>query len=1017
MDGIYYKDEKLGRNSVFKPFQDSIIRSSMTEFIRFCSTQNKTQYPSYEEFHQFSINDFRTFWRLFLEWSEMLRDGNLEPVCAQDLCEHATFFPNVRLNYAENLLRDDCFDDTQTALIAYHASGDREELSRGQLRDRVARLAGALTNLGISPGDHVVAVVHNNLGAIVAALAAAALGATVSTAAPEMGVSSILARFRQLAPVLLLADTRVAAGAAPLPLHERVADMARELPSLKGLVVLDDGPLPSTPSVPVRRLTELLANAPEPAAFTWPRFPFNHPLFILFSSGTTGKPKCIMHGAGGTLLEHLKEHRLHGDLRPTDTLFFHTSASWMMWNWQLSALACGAKIIVYDGPVTGPETLWRIVADHKVTVFGTSPPYLQLCQDFGYRPATEHDLSALRAVLSTGSILYDHQYDWVLKNVGPLPLQSISGGTDIIGCFVLGNPNLPVYRGEAQCRSLGLDVQAVKGMGDVSPALIGELVCRNPFPSRPLGFHGDVDGERFHRAYFSQNPGLWTHGDLIEFTAEGSARLHGRSDGVLNINGFRIGPAEIYRILQGIPGIREALAIEQRVPGGASQTRFVLLVVLREPGTLDRDLALAIRRKLAQDGSAAHVPALIAEVPELPVTHSGKRSERAASDALNGAVVGNAEALRNPDCLEVIRRQVALAEAKLANVDEGAGTAEQQLRAMWEELLGISPVEADDNFFDLGGNSLLAVRLFMEIRNRFGVDMPPATLFRAPTFKALVQAVACGAEEPFSPLVPLRAGRGRPLFLVHGLRGDVLEFRALVSRLGGDRPVYGIQARGLDPRQSPQDRVEDMAAYYVEHLRRLQPDGPYTLAGYSFGGLVAYEMARMLREADQEIDFLGLLDTYVHEGCLSPVGRQWFHVVRPLNGAWRKARLALGLERPDRPFPHNTMPLMEQQGRLSEEAFAAYRPKCYAGRVTFFRATTRYTWLCNPLPVWHRAVCGDVTVIDVPCGHLDMIQAPYFALLAELLTDSVSLRPARSAAALDGPGFWRITPQPGATAV
>ncbi|HWO46828.1 MAG TPA: AMP-binding protein, partial [Solirubrobacterales bacterium] len=353
---------------------------------------------------------------------------------------------------------------------------------------------------------------------------------------------------------------------------------------------------------------------PEPLPEGWERFPFNHPLFILFTSGTTGPPKCIVHGAGGTLLEHLKEHRLHGDLRPADTLFFQTSAAWMMWNWQLSALACGARIVVYDGPIAEPGTLWRIVAEEDVSVFGTSPPYLQLCQDSGYSPRRADPPRALRSVLSTGSVLRDWQYDWVAEEVGPVKLQSISGGTDIIGCFVLGHPDLAVKRGTIQCRSLGLDVQALASEATPSGSDIGELVCRNPFPSRPLGFLGDGDRSRFHDAYFSQNEGVWTHGDLIEFDGDGRARIHGRSDGVLNIQGVRIGPSEIYQALREVPEVVEAMAVEQRRPEGA---RLVLLAVLREGADLDADLGKRIRETIAGQTTPLHVPELVVGVAEM----------------------------------------------------------------------------------------------------------------------------------------------------------------------------------------------------------------------------------------------------------------------------------------------------------------------------------------------------------------------------------------------------------------
>ena len=381
--------------------------------------------------------------------------------------------------------------------------------------------------------------------------------------------------------------------------------------------------------------------------------PFNHPLFVLFSSGTTGRPKGIVHGAGGTLLEHVKEHRLHTDLRAGDLLFYQTSLAWMMWNWQLSALASGAGILCYDGAVTSPDALWRIVASERVTVFGTSPAYLQLCEELHYSPAVSLDLTALRAVLSTGSILHDHQYDWVREHVGDLPLQSISGGTDIVGCFVLGNPNLPVERGTIQCRSLGLDVRARPATSTPDCDGIGELVCCNPFPSRPLGFVADPDGARFHDAYFAANPGMWTHGDLTEIDDLGRIRMHGRSDGVLNVNGVRIGPAEIYRVLSEIAEVHEAMAVQQDLPSGS---RVVLFVVLRAPARLDAALVVRLRRELARRASPLHVPKVIVEVDELPRTHSGKLSERAARDAVNDVPVVNAGALANPWSLDGLRR-------------------------------------------------------------------------------------------------------------------------------------------------------------------------------------------------------------------------------------------------------------------------------------------------------------------------------------------------------------------------
>jgi acetoacetyl-CoA synthetase len=386
-------------------------------------------------------------------------------------------------------------------------------------------------------------------------------------------------------------------------------------------------------------------------------FPFDHPLYVMFSSGTTGLPKCIVHGAGGTLLEHLKEHRLHCDARPGDVLLFQTTSGWMMWQWMVSALGAGAEIVLYDGSPShpSPDQLLRVIDESGVTLFGTNPTYLQFLRDSGIVPRDRFSFAAVRGILSTGSVLADALYDWTRDAFKAVPLQSISGGTDIIGCFVLGNPMLPVYRGESQCVSLGLDVR-VLAEGRLSAQGRGELVCCRPFPSRPVGFLNDPDGSRFHQAYFSQNPGLWTHGDHIELTPRGTARVLGRSDSTLNVRGIRIGPAEIYSVVQQIPGVRQMLAVEQRdgrEPGGS---RIVLLLVLEDGTELDRALSLRIKKELATRASANHVPGLILAVPELPTTFSGKISERAARDALNGDPVTNRSALRNPVAVEHLER-------------------------------------------------------------------------------------------------------------------------------------------------------------------------------------------------------------------------------------------------------------------------------------------------------------------------------------------------------------------------
>lgn len=965
-----------------------------------CGERTGRSFSTPQDFHSFSVAEFRRFWSLFLEWAEPLYSGDPDPVCTSDRCEQAAFFPDLSLSYAENLLEPRSpEDDEKVAVVARHGDGSRQTVKRRELRERVRRLAAHLRELGVERDDRVVAIAANSSEAIVGALAAATLGATFSSAAPEMGAAAILSRFEQLAPKLLLADLS----------SDSVGPVIASLPTLEAVVALDSDPAPEDIEVPLHRLDDLLASpAAEPLPEGWERFPFNHPLFILFTSGTTGAPKCIVHGAGGTLLEHLKEHRLHGDLRPVDTLFFQTSAAWMMWNWQLSALACGARIVVYDGPIAEPGTLWKIVAEEEVSVFGTSPPYLQLCQDSGYSPRRDAPAPALRSVLSTGSVLRDWQFDWVTKEVGSVKLQSISGGTDIIGCFALGHPDLPVRRGMLQCRSLGLDVQALATESTPSDSGIGELICRNPFPSRPLGFLGDPDGSRFHDAYFAQNEGVWTHGDLIEFDADGQARIHGRSDGVLNIQGVRIGPSEIYQALREVPEVQEAMAVEQRREGEA---RLVLLVVLREGADLDSELSLRIRRTIGRQTTSLHVPELVVAVEQLPVTHSGKRSEKAGRAAVEGTSAANQKALANPESLAQIRQAVAEVEAALAQRELDSWSADaataDKVRAIWESVLGAEGIGDGDDFFALGGTSLQAVRVFTLIRDRLGADLPLSVLMEAPTVAELAAVV----EDPgrhFEPLVPMRPGNGRPLFLVHSIWGDVLGMRQIAVAMRSDVPVYGLRARGLRG-EEPQVSVEEMAADYVEVIRAHQPQGPYRIAGHSFGGLLAFEIARLLTERGEEVEWLGLIDAELSTAA-HPPGRRWGHRLalpyhyaraalrRP--GAAARAFFELVPKLLRRGFSHfqRDAALAESEATWMEGASAAhqrlathslrladsYRPRPYRGSMTYFLPTVRrFHLFADPLPVWRRVTAGPIEIERVPGPHVGMVSGDSALVVAQ----------------------------------
>jgi acetoacetyl-CoA synthetase len=570
------------------------------------------------------------------------------------------WFPGMELNYARHLLR---FDDDGDAILFEGERGQSVRYSHRELRAEVARAAAALRQAGVQRGDRVGGFMPNVPETIIAMLAAASLGAAWSSCSPDFGVRGVLDRFGQIEPTVLVVTDGYTYGGKRIATLPRVADMLAQLPSVKRVVVvpfLDEKPdLAGVRDAVLWR--GFLGPVDKPApALTFVEVPFDHPLFIMYSSGTTGVPKCIVHGHGGTLLQHMKELMLHCDLRAGQRIFYFTTCGWMMWNWLVSGLGAGAAVVLYEGNPAYPvaSRLWDMAAKLRVNIFGTSPKFLAMCQKSGLHPDREQDLAELRCVCSTGSPLSEELFRWVYDEVkADVQLASICGGTDIISCFILGNPMLPVYAGEIQCRGLAMDVQSWTDRGESVTNQKAELVCCAPFPSQPVGFWNDPDGAKYKAAYFEHEwfgdtprPVVWRHGDFIEITDTGGIVVYGRSDATLNPGGIRIGTAEIYRVVEGMPEITDSIVVGRDTED--DDVEICLFVVLRPGLTLDDELTTRIRRAIADGATKRHVPKHIRQVRDIPHTINGKKVEMAVRKILHGQVVANRDALANPDALD-----------------------------------------------------------------------------------------------------------------------------------------------------------------------------------------------------------------------------------------------------------------------------------------------------------------------------------------------------------------------------
>jgi acetoacetyl-CoA synthetase len=647
---------------LWTPSADRVRREPLTAFTAFCrDDRGFAGDAAYAALHRWSVEQPADFWGAVWDFCGVHASARGDSVLVDgDRFPGARWFPEARLNYAENLLRH---RGAGTALLGMLESGEVRRISWDTLHHEVAAVADTLRRLGVKAGDRVAGFMPNVPEAVIAMLATSSLGAVWSSCSPDFGFSGVLDRFGQIAPKVLFAADGYSYNGKRCDSLERLARISAAIDSLEAVVVVallsDDPDISAVAGA--RHYRETLA--PNPPALEFAQLPFDHPLFIMYSSGTTGVPKCIVHSAGGTLIQHLKEHRLQLGLRPDDVFFYFTTCGWMMWNWLASGLASGATLLLYDGSpfAQDGDRLLDAIDDEGISVFGTSAKYIAALEKAGKRPRETHRLAQLRTILSTGSPLAHESFDYVYRDFKQdVCLSSISGGTDILSCFVGGAPTLPVYSGEIQAPGLGMAVEIWNEQGEPVTGEKGELVCTGPFPCCPVGFWNDPDDRKFQAAYFASWPGVWAHGDYGEITAHGGVVIHGRSDAVLNPGGVRIGTAEIYRQVERIPEVLESVVIGQQ---WQDDVRVVLFLMLREGITLDDALSDRIRRAIRENTTPRHVPAKILQVADIPRTISGKIVELAVRNVVHGEPVKNTDALANPAALEQFRDRAELADS------------------------------------------------------------------------------------------------------------------------------------------------------------------------------------------------------------------------------------------------------------------------------------------------------------------------------------------------------------------